>query len=97
MLSLEIIENEIAHVIAHGNDRSDIALLADLYVCRSMMKPEDSVALPEKRLAVESTSEFASCVNGRCFSEVLPQIEEFLDAVKTVNPRLYDCFITRLR
>ena len=92
MLTLDIIENEIKHVIAHGNDRNDIALLADLYICRSMMRPGEG-----QKIAVKSESEFASCVNGRCVSDVVPQIEELLDAVKTLHPKLYECFIDRIR
>ena len=95
MLTLEIIEKEIAEVIAHGDNRADIACLADLYVCRDYMREKGSVSTEIVR--TDSRSEFAECVNGRCFSDILPLLEELLETIRALQPRLYDGFMSRLR
>ena len=95
MLTLEIIEKEIAEVTSRGNSRADIACLADLYVCRDYMREKGSVST--EIVKTDSRSEFAECVNGRCFSEILPLLEELLDTIHALQPRLYEGFMSRLR
>ena len=92
MLTLEKINGEIENIIKHGDNRSDIACLADLFVCRDAMQ-ERQGAEPIKATG----SEFAVCVNGRCFSEILPLLEELMETLKIMQPRLYDGFIRRLK
>ena len=89
MITAEQIENEIENVLAHGNNRADIAFLADLYTCRDAIKGV-SMTIPEP------TSEFARCVNGRCLADILPMLEELLETVMAINPRLYKSFISKL-
>ena len=92
MLSLDTINAEIENIIERGTNRADIACLADLYVCREAMQGR-----PATETIKAEGSEFAACINGRCFSEVLPFLEELLETLKVVQPRLYEAFIRRLK
>lgn len=98
MLTPDVIEKEIADVIERGSSRSDVSLLADLYICRDAMR-EGGVPAPRTTEIVktESRSEFAECINGRCFSDILPLLEELLETIRALQPRLYDGFMSRLR
>lgn len=97
MLTLADIEKEISNITAHGSNRADVACLADLYICRANMLGEDKKAAAGDVIETGGESEFAVCINGRCFSEVLPFIEELLEALKVVNPRLYDGFMRKIK
>ena len=96
MLTLDAINSEIESVIAHGNNRADIAFLSDLFSCRDAMM-ERSAELARAEPIEAEGSEFAACVNGRCFSEILPFLEELLATLKVVQPRLYDAFLRKFR
>lgn len=52
---------------------------------------------PEPVVEYQSGSEFSSMVDGRPQSEIFPLIEELVEAVQALNPRLYAGFIDRLR
>ena len=91
MITIEQVENEISKVLAHGNNREDISYLANLYICKEAMHGK-SLGV---KIETENTSEFAKCVNGRCFTEILPLLEELLEVVNATNPRLYRSFISR--
>ena len=36
-------------------------------------------------------------VNGKCFNEVMPFLEELMDTLKIIQPRLYDAFMAKIR
>ena len=42
-------------------------------------------------------SEFSALVNGRSASEIMPYIDELVDVIRNINPRLYDGFIRKLK
>ena len=94
MLSLDTIDIEIKNILEHGNNRADISCLADLYICREAMreKPEPMA----ERIKAEG-SEFASCINGKCFSEILPFLEELLETIQVIQPKLYDAFLRKIK
>ena len=92
MLSIAKIDEEIAEYVTHGNSRQDIATLADLYIIRAAMQDRPP---PEKITA--HGSEFAACINGKCFSEILPFLEELMETLQMIQPRLYEAFIAKLR
>ena len=91
MITVEQVENEIVNVLARGNNRDDISYLANLFICREAMQGKNLGVTIE----TAGTSEFARCVNGKCFSEILPLLDELLEAVNATNPRLYRNFIAR--
>ena len=45
---------------------------------------------------VESVSEFARLVDGREWSEIFPVIDELMETVKILNPRLYAGVLRKL-
>lgn len=92
MLTLADIDREIQNIVEHGTSRQDVACLADLYVCRAAMQDRP----PEERIMADG-SEFAACINGKCFSEVMPFLEELMDTLKIIQPRLYDAFMAKIR
>ena len=92
MLTLDAINHEIENIVTHGTNRADIACLADLYVCRDAMRGR-----PIDETIEADGSEFAACINGKCFSEILPFLEELMETLKAVQPRLYDAFIRKLQ
>lgn len=89
MLTLADINREIDNIVEHGTNRADVSTLADLYICRELMQ--------EKVKIEASGSEFAACINGKCFNEVMPFLEELMDTLKIIQPRLYDAFMAKIR
>lgn len=56
-------------------------------------KPERTV---EKTISFQSDSEFFKLVNGMSVDDVFPIIEELIETVKVINPRLYAGVIRKL-
>ena len=50
----------------------------------------------ETRIQYDGQSDFAAKINGKDQKNVLPVIDELMDAVHTLNPRLYDSVMSRL-
>ena len=50
----------------------------------------------DTRIQYEGESDFAHKVNGKEQGDVLPVIDELMDAVAVLNPRLYNSVINRL-
>ena len=45
---------------------------------------------------IESESEFAKAINGRPQDEIWPIVDELMDVLKAINPRLYDGVMRKL-
>ena len=89
MLTKERIDEEIKNLVEHGTNRADIACLADLLICRDRLTEHERITA--------QGSEFAACVNGKCFSEILPLLEELVETLHVLQPKLYESFMQRLR
>ena len=50
----------------------------------------------EKTLGLYGNSEFAKTINGRSADEIMPVMDELMDALKVVNPRLYEGTMRRI-
>ena len=94
MLTLDQINAEIQNVLAHGNNRSDVEFLANLYICAAGMQGKGIEVHPI--IETDGESEFMRLVNGKRLEDVLTAFDEMLEAVKALNPRLYDAFIGKL-
>ena len=94
MITLDQINAEIESVIAHGNNRSDVEFLANLYICAAGMQGKGIEVYPV--IEADGESEFMHLINGRRLTDVLPLFDELIEAVKALNPRLYQSFISRL-
>ena len=51
---------------------------------------------PDSLIEIDSDSEFAELVNGREQKEVMPILDELLETLKVIQPRLYDAVMGKL-
>lgn len=52
---------------------------------------------PKTTIVNESGSEFAEAINGRPQEEVWPLLDEMMDTIRAIHPRLYNAVMSRLR
>lgn len=52
---------------------------------------------PETNIVNESGSEFAQAINGRQQAEIWPLMDEMMDTIHAIHPRLYRAVMDRLR
>ena len=80
-----------------------LTLKEHLYGVQSQKQPEIEImprysyASGADRITYDGESEFAQTVNGRRQDEVMPVIEELMETVKAINPRLYASAIRKLQ
>lgn len=60
----------------------------------SFSAPPDQV---EKKIDYYSDTEFGRAIAGKRAADVMPIVEELMDTLKIIQPRLYDAFIAKLR
>ena len=51
---------------------------------------------PAETITYDSGTEFSRLVNGQSMEDVLSVIDELMDVLKTINPRLYDGVLRKL-
>ena len=93
MLTPETIQKEIDEILAHGDNRADIATLADLYICLAGMRGEPITVTTE---ADTGPREDCLIICGKPVAAALPFLEELVEAVQATNPRLYNSFMDKL-
>ena len=59
-------------------------------------KPDYSFAISPNTIAYDGDSEFAKAINGRSYDEVIPVVDELLDTIKLIYPKLYASVMRRL-
>jgi len=92
MLTVEGINQEIADVIRRGDTRQDVAHLANLFVVRDGLSGIPATkASPEPVLSVPASgeSDFLRAVAGKDSGRVWAVMDEAMDTLKSVFPRLY--------
>ena len=82
-------------------DAKTCIMLAAFYTIKREMfgdpQPEYSYApAPESIVEINSDSEFARLVEGRKQKDVLPVIDELMETLQIIQPRLYDAVMGRL-
>ena len=88
-------------------DAKTCMMLAAFYTIRREMFGEEKEAehLPSYSFApapirntieMKSESEFARVIDGRDIDDVLPVIDELMDTIQIVQPRLYNAVMTKL-
>ena len=109
MITLQDLEEAIAECEGQRKPGANTCLkLAAFYTIKNHLYPEEKTPLvyqsmgayhdsrqPE-RIELDSNSEFARLVNGRKASEVLPVVDELIEALMAINPRLYKSFIRKI-
>lgn len=89
MLTLDIIEKEIANIILHGDNYTDCEHLAYLYICKAGLTEKAQIPVPSG-----GDSEFlkAAGQSANCW-EVL---DELMEVLKVLNPNLYAGVMSKL-
>ena len=104
MITKKDLESAIAECQGRRNpDAKTCIMLAAFYTIKREMfeeekKDEYSYAPAPVRNTIEmnSDSEFARAVDGREIDEILPIIDELMDTLRILQPRLYDAVMMRL-
>ena len=70
-----------------------------MYHRESRIEPSYSYAAPELtgQVSYDSGSEFSDAIRGKDMDKILPVLDECMDAVKTMMPRLYDGIMHKLK
>lgn len=77
-------------------------MLAAFYTIKNEMFGEEKQAgysyaeAPGTVIEINSSSRFARLVNGRQQDEIMPVIDELIETVQIIQPRLYDVFMEKL-
>ena len=107
MLDPKEIECAISKLEKGTSSYSAYEKLASLYIIRDRMQDNAisevryshavaPVEQVEKLVIFESNTEFSKLVNGMDSSEVWPIIDELMEVLKKINPRLYEGVLRRL-
>lgn len=98
-----ITEKELHEAIAECNgvrnpNASTCMKLASYYTILDHIeeKPAYSYSPPPDTVSIDSSSEFARLIDGRPQGEIWPVIDELMDTVQILNPRLYAGVLRRL-
>ena len=103
MITEEALREAILECQGERNpNRETCMMLAAFYTIQEHLYPKAdaptySYAEPPEQVSYDSGSEFAEAIRGRDWSEILPVLDECMDAVKTMMPRLYKGIMDKLR
>lgn len=104
MITEQDLQEAIAECLGQRNPTANTCIkLAAFYTIKQNLFPskEKEITLPEysfraappaeqiETITTNSDSEFLQAVNDRNIQEVLPVINELMETIKIVNPRLY--------
>lgn len=107
MITRHDLETAIAECQGKQNpDSRDCIKLAAFYTIRREMFGEEKDAEPisnsyapapvRNMVEIDSDSEFARAVNGMPLDEFLPIINELMQTLEIIQPRLYDAVMAKL-
>lgn len=95
MLSMDTINSEILNLEKHDTTFATCEKLAWLYIVRDHLngytKPEAA------KIDTFGDSDFMKAISGRSADEVWRIMDELMDTLKVVNPRLYDGVMRRIQ
>lgn len=95
MLSLESVEKSILELESGDTSFSVCERLAWLYIVRDHLRGYN--VSPEAAIAQSGASEFLKTVNGRNPDKVWPVMDELMDTVKALHPKVYDRVLEKIR
>lgn len=105
MIRIEDLDSAIAECQGKRNpDAKTCIMLAAFYTIKREMFGEEKEAehysyapAPIRNtIEIDSGSEFAQAVNGLNPDDVFPVMDELMDALRILQPRLYDAVIAKL-
>lgn len=102
------LQEAIAECLGQRNPNSNTCIkLAAYYIIKNSLYPDvhdEEVVMnyshsqpPTDVIRYNGNSEFADAISGRSLEEVLPIVEELVNTLEIVNPRLYQSVMRRLR
>lgn len=93
MIDLEIIEREINELEARGDTTYSLCeRLSWLYTVRDHLRPEK-----EGKTQILTGSEFLEAVSGISYPQLMRVLDEHMDAIKVVYPRVYEDLMAKIR
>ena len=95
MLSLDKIEESILELERGDTCFSVCEKLAYLYIVRDHLKGYSMS--PEAVLQLAGESEFLQSVNGSDPAAIMPIMDELMDAIHALHPRMYDAVMQKIR
>lgn len=110
MITDKDLQEAIAECLGQRNPNASTCIkLAAFYTIRRELFGEEKEAgplpgysyamqtNPEPIIMNDSGSEFAQAINGRIQAEVWPLMDEMMDTIQAIHPRLYNAVMDRLR
>lgn len=108
MITIEDLEEAIAECQGQRNPNANTCIkLAAFYTILNHLKEDKKMdssteqIVPGQRISnnvvhIESESEFAQAVDGMSLVDFLPIVDELMQTLQVVNPRLYDAVMRKL-
>lgn len=97
MINLENINNDIKNLLNSGFTYDNCKQLAILYSIRDHInEPKMATKEPIKTITSNNTSDFLKAVNGKNTTAVWDIIDELMEAVKVLHPKMYNKVIEKL-
>jgi len=107
MITRSDLESAIAECQGKPNpDAKTCMMLSAFYIIKREMFGDDEkiehssysyAPAPDQNIIdIDSGSEFARAVNGRKVSEILPIIDEMMDTLSIITPRMYNAVMSKL-
>jgi transcriptional/translational regulatory protein YebC/TACO1 len=97
MLSVDTIEAEILELESNDTTYAVCSKLADLYTVRDHIKSKAIAETNEAGIEYDTGTEFADAVNGKCYSDVFPVLDELMETIRLLQPRVYASAITKIK
>ena len=76
---------------------SYLTIKKELYGGQQEQEQISSYSYAPAPVSYQSDSEFARLIDGLDIDAVMPLLDELLDTIRIINPRLYDGFLRKLR
>lgn len=99
MITIEQINGEIAVLEDEKPTHVVMQKLANLYIVRDHMgigEPDITAPVISERVTYESNSEFSQTIKGKDVNSVMPVVDELMETLEVVNPRLYQSVLRNL-
>lgn len=95
MISLESVEQTILELESSDTSFAVCEKLSWLYIVRDHIKGYSTS--PEAVIAMQGESEFLKAIHGKNTETVIAVMDELMDAVKTLHPKMYDAVMDKIK
>lgn len=95
MVSLEKVEQDILETERRDTSMATCERLSILYIVRDHLRGYNTS--PEAVMQLNGSSEFMQAVNGKNPESIMPIIDELMDAIQALHPRMYDRVLEKIK